>query len=98
MTQQERIACILWFTYKQGRVDHIMERLGSAVAPHVPYVTDEMMQEWDECEADEKARFRRSAEDFCSNGDSSDRPLPRPEVTAMDLAGEALKISKSRRP
>ncbi len=98
MTQQERIACILWFTYNQGWADHIASRLGVDREPAVPYVTDEMMEEWDECDPEVKARFLRSAEDFCSKEDFS-APLqpPRLEVTSMDLAAEALKVSKSRR-
>jgi hypothetical protein len=96
VTQHERIACILWFTYKQGWRDHLFKRLGKETSPHVPTPSDEEVEEWDKCDPAEKAKFMRSAEDFLSNEDSSDHHQ---EVTGADLAAEALfKLQNRRRP
>jgi len=68
MTDQERFAAILYFTYRAGWRDHVLSRLGRENPPQVPYVEDEEMIEWDELDPDTKARFIRSAEDFVPKG------------------------------
>lgn len=65
MSHQERIACILWFTWKAGWHAHVMSRLGRDIEPRVPVPSDEeISDQWDDLDEEERNRFIRAAGDF----------------------------------